>query len=77
MGFSATTDIDNFAIDRGVLTDKAFTMCLGDFLYIRFQQSEANHKHRRFEVSYSASTTASTCLTIQRLAICFSHTCTN
>jgi hypothetical protein len=49
MGFSAATDIDNFAIDRGVLADKAFTMCLGDFLYIRFQQSEANHKHRRFE----------------------------
>jgi hypothetical protein len=44
MGFSTATDIDNLAINRGVLLVEAFTMCLGDFLHIRFLQSEANHK---------------------------------
>jgi hypothetical protein len=44
MGFSTASDIDNLAINQGVLLVEAFTMCLGDFLHIRFLQSEANRK---------------------------------
>jgi hypothetical protein len=41
MGFSAAADMDNLAINQGVLPIEAFTMCIGDFQHIHFLQSKA------------------------------------